>query len=298
MGNEQAPEEQKQNAPNEPTMPKIPILQESNIKYFGKRWRTDHDKYEEGILTIFNDGSVTFVNTKTNAEQSIPISRLTGIGECTITIEYPVTLLIISYNAISKNKKKSIIDIAFLLPDAQMWIDVLHYQTKLEPKNIIYTPECPICLMEVEPENYTYLINCNHLICQYCLFNYIKSQIKDASKYPMKCFNFKCDVMLHMNDVHFAFSRLPNAKQVEEKELKKEENANQDEKKNEEDIKEAPVNVENIPKNNFDEVNCICGKPLDKINSSPYNKNEDEPANIWCDICETKIKDDTSFYHC
>eukprot|EP01083_Nonionella_stella_P169852 576860_1 len=283
MGNEQSPEEINQildaklaqlNSHDDP----IPILQESNVKSFGKRWKTDHDTFEIGTLTLCTNGTIVFVNSKTNTETSISKSVLTSIGECTIAIEYPVTLLIISYKQLKQPQNKTInIDAAFLVPQYQTWLDVLRHLTSLVPQTHIYTPECPICLMENDP--YIYLVNCNHIICRECLFNYIKSQIKDASKYPMKCFNFKCDVMLHMSDVQFAFSGLPDA------EAPKQENADDDDDHKDEE-KEVPQAVEI-------EIQCICGKAMDRIYINPY-----DDQNVLCDICVMQIQDDTDFYHC
>ena len=65
-------------------------------------------------------------------------------------------------------------------------------------------PTCPICFMEVR--EYIHLKNCNHLICRECLNQYISCDLKNISKYPLKCFQQNCDELLDHLDIKYALN--------------------------------------------------------------------------------------------
>lgn len=73
-----------------------------------------------------------------------------------------------------------------------------------EKKKKINLPTCPICFMEVR--DYIHLKNCNHLICRECLKQYISCDLKNISKYPLKCFQQNCDELLDHLDIKYALN--------------------------------------------------------------------------------------------
>eukprot|EP01084_Bolivina_argentea_P285314 489246_1 len=65
--------------------------------------------------------------------------------------------------------------------------------------------KCNICLKLQLYNKFIQLTNCNHIICKDCLYNYVKSNLKNISKYSMQCFHKNCVQLLHSKDVQKAF---------------------------------------------------------------------------------------------
>eukprot|EP01084_Bolivina_argentea_P016856 31489_1 len=66
-------------------------------------------------------------------------------------------------------------------------------------KNTKNKQTCPICL---EKKQLKPLTNCDHSLCTDCLESFIRSNLKNISKYPMKCYDVtNCNQILHFNDV-------------------------------------------------------------------------------------------------
>ena len=72
---------------------------------------------------------------------------------------------------------------------------------------------CSICLKE--QTHCIQLTNCDHMICRKCLYKYIENNLKDISKYPMKCFHYDCNKILHLKDVKYAFKLKKNNKSLQ-----------------------------------------------------------------------------------
>src|SRR5690606_37501921 len=62
-------------------------------------------------------------------------------------------------------------------------------------KLILYK-SCEICLEKIDSNYLFYINNCKHIACNTCLYQYLDINLKNISKYPIKCFSFKCKVVI------------------------------------------------------------------------------------------------------
>eukprot|EP01083_Nonionella_stella_P187558 689423_1 len=71
--------------------------------------------------------------------------------------------------------------------------------TILAKKLNLIKPECPVCLTKVS--KYVRLKSCDHLICDQCFRGYVTNDLKNLSKYPLRCFELNCNQLLDHQDV-------------------------------------------------------------------------------------------------
>ena len=89
-----------------------------------------------------------------------------------------------------------------------------YHESKQEPVNTLKPPKskrktrvlptCPICMEKVSKS--IKLKKCQHLICHSCLNRYILSNLKNITKYPMRCFMNECDELLDITDIESALN--------------------------------------------------------------------------------------------
>ncbi|EFA80632.1 hypothetical protein PPL_06215 [Heterostelium album PN500] len=62
------------------------------------------------------------------------------------------------------------------------------------------TVDCPICLCDIDNQDYHQLSRCKHEFCRECLQKYIVNSIQEK-KYPLKCPCLKCDIEIGTTDL-------------------------------------------------------------------------------------------------
>ena len=60
--------------------------------------------------------------------------------------------------------------------------------------------QCPICMDDIK--NGIRINQCQHSICNECIFNYIHHSIIDITKYPIKCFQHECNTKIHKDVIY------------------------------------------------------------------------------------------------